>query len=216
MCGRGRGDGGIWVGEDAPQHLKSRANRKGAGDPVARRPLCVGLLQKPNYTPSFMGDLDPARPGGARASCTIARRRASGQPRLGELEGASRGRRGKPRKAKARNPGRPSEKSENVLGARGNRRALSRAHISCVTHSYTRTHTHSTQVAHARGPCKYRVASLSSRAEPRAEPPSYSPRPPTPRLSRALPPGHRCPGNDWGSWEGPQEWGSGRILPAER
>lgn len=128
-------------------------------------------------------------PGRACASCTIARRRASWQPRVGKLEGASKGRRGKRRKAKARNPGRPSEKSENVLGARGKeRRARSRAHILSLLPTHTRTHTHSTQVAHARSPCKRGVLSLISQAEPRAEPPSCSPSSPAVKSPSARPP----------------------------
>lgn len=142
---------------------------------MARRPLCVGLLQKPNYTPSFMGDLDPARPGGARASCTIAQRRVSGQPRVGELEGASRGRRGKPRKAKARNPGRPSEKSENVLGARGKQaRALAGAHPPVSP-----TLTHALTPTPHRSPTHAVLASTGSRASA-PEPSRERSRPPTP------------------------------------
>jgi hypothetical protein len=57
------------------------------------------------------------RPGAARSSRTKARRRTCQQigVRVEEVEGAKRGgREEKKKKSKARNPGRPSEKSEHV------------------------------------------------------------------------------------------------------
>lgn len=207
--GRGRLGRG---GRAAASQEQSR--QEGGGGPRGPAAFVWGVTAETQLYTLFYGR-PGIGPGGARASCTIARRRASWQPRVGELQGASGGRRGKRRKAKARNPGRPSEKSENVLGARGKqRRARSRAHIL----SLSPTFTHALTPTPHRLPTHAVLASAGSRAsapKPGRER-SRPPTPPTPRLSRALPPGHGCPENDWGSWEGPQGCGSGKILPAER
>lgn len=76
------------------------------------------------------------RPGGACASCTITAEERLGSPgpeSVGEMEGARGGRRGKQRQAGARSP---SEKSANVLRARGKQaRAFVGAHPLSHTHA---------------------------------------------------------------------------------
>lgn len=102
----------------------------------------MGLRHRPNSTPSFMRDpgSGPGSPCQLYNSPQKGFLAAGGGDGVGEVEGASGGRRGKLRKAKARNPGRPREKSENVLGARGKpRRARARAPGSTSSLSPTLT-----------------------------------------------------------------------------
>lgn len=55
------GDGGGWVGEDAPEHLKSRADRRGRGTPWPGG-LCVGgYSRKPAIHPLLWETRDRAR-----------------------------------------------------------------------------------------------------------------------------------------------------------
>lgn len=82
--------------------------------------LFGGVITETRYTPSFTRD-----PGSSSRSRhqlynspqkSVAATRAG--DRVGQVKGTRGGRRDKQRKVKARNPWRPSEKSENVLRAR--------------------------------------------------------------------------------------------------